>query len=285
MKIVITGANGQLGRALQDALSSHDLLALDHAALDVSNRDAVRAAIVAAKPDVVIHPAAWTNTTGCEEDHERAMLVNAEGARYVAEAARETGAAMLHVSTNEVFNGEKAVPYNEDDSTNPINAYGRSKLAGEESVRETLPEHYIVRTSWLYGPGRESFPEKILAAAHDQKKLRGVTDEVASPTLTLDLAGAIVKLIETNAYGTYHLANAGECSRKEWAEEVLRLTGVDVPVEAATQADFGSPVRKPPYSTLANNRAAKLGITLRPWREALREYIGSEIASQSRALA
>lgn len=285
MKIVITGAGGQLGRALQDALSSHDLVALDHAALDVSNREAVRTVIVDAKPDVVIHPAAWTNTTGCEEDPDRALQVNAEGARYVAEAAREVGAAMLHVSTNEVFDGEKRAPYDEDDPTNAINAYGRSKVAGEEAVRETLSQHYIVRTSWLYGPGRESFPEKILAAARDQQKLRGVTDEIASPTLTLDLAQAIAKLIETKDYGTYHLANAGECSRKEWAEEVLRLTGVAVPVEAATQADFGAAVRKPPYSTLANNRAAKLGITLRPWREALGEYIGSEVASQSRALA
>lgn len=285
MKIVITGADGQLGRALQDALSSHDIVALNHTALDITGRAAVRVAIDDANPDVVIHPAAWTNTIGCEEDPERAMLVNAEGARNIADAARETGAAMVHVSTNEVFDGEKTIAYAEDDATNAINAYGRSKLAGEVAVRESLPQHYIVRTSWLYGPGRASFPEKILAGARDQKQLRGVTDEVAGPTLTLDLAVAIARLIETKTYGTYHLANAGECSRKEWAEEVLRLTGINVPVEAATQADFASPVRKPVYSTLANNRAAKLGITLRPWREALAEYIGTEVAQQSRALA
>jgi dTDP-4-dehydrorhamnose reductase len=285
MKIVITGASGQLGLALQEALSAHDIVVLDHSTLDITNRDAVQAAIVDARPDVVIHPAAWTNTTGCEEDPERAMLVNAEGARNVAEVAREVDAAMVHVSTNEVFDGGKTKPYSEDDATSAINGYGRSKLAGEQAVRETLPEHYIVRTSWLYGPGRTSFPEKILAAAREQKKLRVVTDEVASPTLTLDLAEAIARLIETKAYGTYHLANAGECSRKEWAEEVLRLVGLDVPVEAVTQADFAAPIRKPAYSTLANNRAAALGITLRPWREALREYIGSEVAQQSRALA
>jgi len=285
MKIVITGTNGQLGRALQDALPPHDLVALDHAALDVSDRDAVRDAIVAANPDVVIHPAAWTDTLGCERDPGRAMLVNAEGARNVADAAREAGAAMLHVSTNEVFDGQKSTAYDEDDDTNAINSYGRSKLAGEEAVRESLPQHYILRTSWLYGPGRASFPEKILQAARDQKKLRVVTDEVASPTLTVDLAQAIAKLVETKAYGTYHLTNAGECSRKDWAEEVLRLVGVDVPVEATTQAEFASPVRKPAHSTLANNRAAKLGITVRPWQDALREYIGAEVASQSRALA
>lgn len=285
MKIVITGAGGQLGLALRDALTSHEVVALAHDTLDVTDRDAVRSAIRAANPNIVIHPAAWTNTTGCEEDPARAVLVNGQGARNVAEAAREAGAAMLHISTNEVFDGEKTKPYAEEDPTNAINTYGRSKLAGEQAVRETLPEHYIVRTSWLYGPGRTGFPEKILAIARDQKKLRVVTDEVASPTLTLDLAQAIAKLIETDAYGTYHLANAGECSREEWAEEVLRLSGIDVPVEVVTQADFASPVRKPAYSTLANNNAAKLGITLRPWKDALSEYIGTEVTQQSRALA
>ena len=134
MKTVITGAGGQLGRALQDGLASHEIVALDHAALDITNRDAVRAAIFTAGPDVVIHPAAWTDTVGCERDPERAILVNAEGARNVAEAARDAGAAMLHISTNEVFDGEKRTPYAEDDRTTAINAYGRSKLAGEEAV-------------------------------------------------------------------------------------------------------------------------------------------------------
>ncbi len=273
MKILITGASGQLGLALKLALSGHDLLPLDHASLDVTDAAAVRSAIVGARPDVVIHPAAWTDTAGCERDRERALLVNATGARNVAEAAREAGATMVQISTNEVFDGEKGAPYDEDDAPNPINAYGHSKLAGEVAVRETLPEHYIVRTSWLYGPGRASFPEKVLQNAHKDGRLRLVTDEVASPTLTGDLAAAIAKLIETREFATYHLTNAGECSRQEWAEEVLRLTGADVPIEATTQQAFGLPFRKPVHSTLANNRAAKLGITLRPWREALHDHM------------
>jgi dTDP-4-dehydrorhamnose reductase len=273
INLVITGANGQLGLALQHALLGHDLLALDHARLDISDSAAVRKAIVGARPDVVIHPAAWTDTAGCERDPERALLVNATGARDVAEAAREAGATMVLVSTNEVFDGEKGAAYDEDDAPNPINAYGRSKLAGEVAVRETLPEHYIVRTSWLYGPGRASFPEKVLQNARKDGRLRLVTDEVASPTLTGDLAAAIAKLIETREFGTYHLTNAGECSRKAWAEEVLRLAGVEVPIEATTQKAFGLPFRKPEHSTLANNLAAKLGITLRPWRDALREHM------------
>jgi dTDP-4-dehydrorhamnose reductase len=273
MRILITGANGQLGTALQHALSGHDLAPLDHAHLDITDAAAVRTAIVDAEPEVVIHTAAWTDTAGCERDPERAMLVNATGARNVAEAAREAGATMVHISTNEVFDGEKGSPYDEDDATHAVNEYGRAKEAAENAVREALPEHYIVRTSWTYGPGRASFPEKILQAARDKGRLRVVTDEVASPTLTTDLAAAIARLIETRAYGTYHLANEGECSRMEWAEEVLRLAGVDVPIEATTLSEYGSPVRKPKRSTLANNRAAALGITLRPWREALREHM------------
>ena len=283
MKIAITGANGQLGRALQGALAPNQTRALDHATLDITDRDAVHKVIVGAKPDIVINAAAWTDTAGGERDPERAMLVNCEGARNVAEAAREVGAAMLHISTNEVFDGEKTTPYDEDDPTNAINAYGRSKLAGEEAVREALPEHYIVRTSWLYGPGRESFPEKILKRARDDGKIRVVTDEVGSPTFTSELAVSIIALIETNAYGTYHVTNAGECSRKEWAEEVLKLVGINVDVEPTTQAELAAPVRKPAYSTLANNNAARLGITLRPWREALREYMTS--ANKSKVTA
>jgi dTDP-4-dehydrorhamnose reductase len=273
MKILITGANGQLGTALRGALSGHDLAPLDHAGLDITDAAAVRQAIAAAKPEIVIHSAAWTDTAGCERDPERAMLVNATGARNVAEAAREAGAAMVHISTNEVFDGEKGAPYDEDDATHAINAYGRSKLAGEEAVREMLPQHYIVRTSWTYGPGRASFPEKILQAARSNGRLRLVTDEVATPTLTTDLAAAIAKLIATREFGIYHLANAGECSRMVWAEEVLRLAGVEVPIEATTLAEYKSAVRKPRRSTLANHRAAALGITLRPWQDALREHM------------
>ncbi|MEO8456422.1 MAG: dTDP-4-dehydrorhamnose reductase [Chloroflexota bacterium] len=285
MKILLTGASGQLGRALRDTLSAHEVVALDHAALDITDTVAVLEVIALARPDVVIHLAAWTDTLGCEREPERTMWVNAEGARNVAEAAREAGAVMLHVSTNEVFDGDKGSAYNEDDAPNAINAYGRSKQAGEVAVRETLDRYYIVRTSWVYGPGGTSFPEKILQAARDKKQFRVVTDEIASPTLTTDLARAIAQLIETNEYGMYHLTNAGECSRKEWAEEVLRHAGVDVAIEATTQAEYGAAVRKPGLSTLANGRAAALGITLRPWQDALAEYIGTEVAQQSRALA
>lgn len=273
MQVLITGATGQLGIALQESLRAHEVTALAHSQLDVTDATRVREAIASAQPHVVIHTAAWTDTAGCERDPERAAAVNGEGTRNVAAACRENGAAILYVSSNEVFDGEKGAPYDETDAPNPINAYGRSKLAGETAVRETLPLHYIVRTSWVYGPGRISFPEKILNAAAESHRLRLVTDEIASPTWTNDLAEAITLLAQTDEYGVYHLAGEGECSRKEWAEEILRLAEVDVPIEETTQAAFDLPFRKPVRSTLANNRGAALGVTLRPWREALIDHM------------
>ncbi len=181
---------------------------------------------------------------------------------------------MLYVSTNEVFDGEKAEPYLEEDEPNPLNAYGRSKLEGERYVQSLLERYYVVRTSWLYGPGRVSFPEKIVQAAREQGRLRLVTDEVASPTWTTDLAGAIARLIQEPAWGVYHFTNHGHCSRLEWAAEILRLSGVDgVPVEPTTQREYGAPYRKAAFSALANVSAASLGVELRPWQEALEEHL------------
>lgn len=281
MRILITGGHGQLGRALQAALTADEVTALGRSDLDIADREQVSAALSRFRPQVVIHAAAWTDTAGCERDPARALHVNGEGAGIVAEACRATGAAMLYVSTNEVFDGDKTEPYAENDSPNPINAYGRSKLEGEKRVQAALDDHSIIRTSWLYGPGRDSFPEKILAAAQDRKALRLVTDEVASPTWTVDLARAISSLAHEGATAVYHLTNAGTCSRKEWAEEIIRLAGLsDVEVEATTQAEFGAPIRKPPFSALANTNAARLGITVRPWREALADHFQHANVSQ-----
>ena len=272
-RVLITGGRGQLGRALQDALAGHELLAPGHADLDITDAAAVVEAVRGFRPDVVIHAAAWTDTRGCEADPERALAVNAGGAGNVARACASTGAAMVYISSNEVFDGARSEPYREDDEPNPVNHYGRSKLAGEREVRTALDRHYIVRTAWLYGPGRVSFPEKIIETAREQGRLRLVTDEVASPTWTVDLAAAVARLIDHSAWGVYHLTNAGYCSRYDWAVEILRLAGLaDVPVEPTTLAEFGVALPKPPFSALANVNAARLGIELRPWQEALADH-------------
>lgn len=284
MRILITGGEGQLGRALQRALASHQVLALGYQALDVTDAQQVSRAMESFRPEVVIHAAAWTDTRGCEAEPERALRINGYGTRLVAEACRQAGAAMVYISTNEVFDGAKREPYLEGDRPNPINAYGRSKLAGEEEVRAVLERYYIVRTAWLYGAGRVSFPEKIIRAARGQGALRVVTDEVASPTWTDDLAAGIASLIRESAWGIYHLTNNGFCSRLQWARRVLELAGLaHIPLEPTTQEEFGAPFRKPPFSALANRNGAALGICLRPWEEALARYFHERLREAAQA--
>jgi dTDP-4-dehydrorhamnose reductase len=256
-----------------------EVLAPGHRDLDVTDAGAVGQAFRQAKPDLVIHAAALTDTSLCEEDPALAMRVNAQGSLHVARACRGVGAAMVYVSTNEVFDGPPGrEPYGESDEPNPINAYGRSKLEGERLVREALPRHYVVRTAWLYAEGGNNFPAKVLRAAEGRRELSMVTDEVASPTWAQDLAQAVVRLVAQPAYGTYHLTNAGWCSRYEWAAEVLRLAGppwADVTLRPITTAEYGAGPPKPPFSALRNEAGARLGITLRPWQEALGEYFRS----------
>ena len=288
VSVLITGGQGQLGRELQRALLSQSdppqVLALDLPDLDVTDADAVERAIGQAKPDLVIHAAALTDTSLCEEDPALAMRVNAQGSLHVARACRRAGAALVYVSTNEVFDGARGEPYGESDEPRPINAYGRSKLEGERLVQGTLPRHYVVRTAWLYAEGGDNFPAKVLrlASRTGRRELSMVTDEVATPTWARDLAQAIIRLAALRAsahpaYGVYHLTNAGYCSRYEWAAEVLRLAGppwADVTLRPITSAEYGGGPPKPPFSALRNEAAARLGITLRAWQEALGEYMG-----------
>lgn len=278
MRILITGGHGQLGRDLQCALAAHEVVALSHDEMDVSNGAAVDAAFEHHRPEAVVHGAALTDTARCEREPQAAEAVNAAGTEHVARAAAQDGAMLFAISTNEVFDGAKAAPYLETDETRAVNAYGASKLEGERRALRANPSVRIVRTSWLYGDGGNNFVEKVLAAARAGRALSFVSDEVATPTSTRDLAGALRAMIERNAPpGVYHLTNEGEASRYDWAREILRLAGMDdLPVTAVTTAGlrasgYDGP-RKPPYSALANTAARALGITLRPWQDALAAY-------------
>jgi dTDP-4-dehydrorhamnose reductase len=259
-------------------LRKHNVIAFSHATLDITDGPSVDAAIVGHAPDVVIHCAALTDTTRCEREPERAMAVNAQGADKVARACARAGARLIAVSTNEVFDGDATTAYAEDAPTHAINAYGASKLEGERLAAAACEDTLIVRASWVYGEGGNNFVEKVLAAAREGKALSFVTDEISTPTCAYDLANAIVALIEKRApAGVYHLVNDGEASRYEWAVEALRLAGMgSIAVGAVTTDElraggYDGP-RKPPYSVLANVRAKKLGVALRPWREALAAY-------------
>jgi dTDP-4-dehydrorhamnose reductase len=274
MRIFVTGCKGQLGHALYAALGEHQLAGCDLPELDITDRSAIGAAITSFGPDVVIHAAAWTDVDGCAREPERAYRVNALGTQNVALACAACDAAMVYVSTNEVFDGTATEPYREWDPPHPINPYARSKAAGEWLVRHLLTRFYIARTAWLYAPGGRNFPHRMVQLADERGALRVVTDEVSNPTYAPDLAAAVAALVRTDVYGVYHLVNAGYCSRYNFAREVLRISGREqVPVEPITLDDFQRASTPPRFAPLANTAAAGLGIQLRPWEEALEEFL------------
>ena len=278
MRIFITGDKGQLGKALYVALAGHSITGCDLPELDITNREAIGAAIADFEPNVVIHAAAWTNVDGCAHDPDQAYRVNAMGTQNVALACAASDAAMVYISTNEVFDGTAKEPYGEWDSPHPINPYARSKVAGEWFAQHLLNRFYIARTAWLYAPGGRNFsnPHRIIQLADERGALKVVTDEVGNPTSALDLAEAIAALIQTGAYGVYHMVNAGHCSRYNFVREVLRIGGREhVPVEPITLDAFQRPSTPPRFAPLANTAAAVLGITLRPWQQALEEFLKS----------
>lgn len=274
MRILITGGEGQLGRALSAALEGHDVTATDQNEVDVTDGDGVLAAVGAAAPEVVIHCAAYTDVDGSARDPELAYRVNGLGAQNVALACREAGAAMVHVSTNEVFSGDDPAGYEEWRPLDPVNAYARSKAAGEFHVRHLLPEHYIVRTAWLYAAGGRNFIHAILRHAREKGRVRVVTDEIGNPTYVKDVAQAIAALIATGCYGTYHFVNSGACSRWAFANEILRLAGMETVTNTPILgSEFRRASTPPRYGALHNTAGAALGITLRPWEVALAEYV------------
>lgn len=274
MRILVTGANGQLGSRLVRVLSAagHRVLAYDQAQCNIATPNAVEHLIHAA-PQLIVHCAAYTNVDGCARDPGLAYQVNTLGTQYVALACQALGAPLVYISTNEVFPGDAAGAYYEYDPVRPINAYGRSKWGGEQVVRALLPQHYICRVAWLYG-GPRSFVTTVQRLARDKGELRMVADEVGSPTFAADVAQAVAQLITLPFYGTYHLVNAGQASRFEFARAILELTGQQhVPLYPITLADFRRDSTPPPFTPLVNQAAATLGITLRPWPEALAAYL------------
>ncbi len=274
MRIVITGHNGQLGRQFTAHLGAHALLLLDLPEDDITDAG-VSERIAAFRPDLVLHAAAFTDVDGCEADPERAFRVNAVGTQNVVLGAQRAGAALLYISTNEVFDGSRRDLYREWDPINPGSIYARSKAAGEQIVRDHLARFFIVRVAWLFGPGGSNFVTKILAAAERSGSLRVAADEFGNPTYAPDLAAAVVRLAATERYGTYHLTNAGFCSRYDFAREIMRLAGrPELPIAPILSAEWPRPSRPPLHAVLANTNAAALGIVLRPWQEALAEYMG-----------
>jgi dTDP-4-dehydrorhamnose reductase len=283
MRIALTGANGQLGQALCKRLApQHDIVPLNQGEFELDSPGAVQQ-VIATRAQLVIHPAAYTNVDGCARDPDLAYRVNGLGTKYVALACQHLDVPLVYISTNEVFAGTRAAAYTEYDQPGPINAYGQSKWAGEQAVRELLSRFYIVRVAWLFG-GEHNFVRTILRIASDPPAdgLRVVDDEIGNPTYAPDVADAIARLVEQPQpqpqpfYGTYHFVNAGACSRYEFAREILRQGGYsDVPITPIRLADYQRASTPPPSTALANIAGAALDIVLRPWQEALAAYVAT----------
>lgn len=270
MRILITGAGGQLGRALARTLRSHDLTALHHADLDITDRDAVSSAIRFAAPEVVINAAAYNDVDGAEAQTAAAWAINSRGPRILAEESSAKGIAIVHVSTDYVFDGTIGRPYREDDTPNPISAYGRSKRAGEVAVIESNPRHYVVRTAWLFEASGKNFLN-VMRSMAEREEVRVIADQFGSPTYAAHLAKAIAKLVEGSDFGLYHLAGRGGASRYDLVRELYTLLGATAKVVAVGHQAFSTAAVRPLNTILTTIRDA--APTMPTWQEGVREYV------------
>lgn len=285
LRILVTGASGMLGRDFMIVAGErdHDLVGLNHAALDITDARAVDAAMSSHRPEVVVNCAAWTDVDGAEADERGAMRVNDEGAALVASAAASIGAAVVQPSSDYVFDGTSRRPYVESDVTGAISAYGRSKLAGETSAAAANPRHFIVRASWLFGIAGKNFVETMLRLGEERPEVLVVSDQVGCPTYTRHLAEGIAELIETSEYGIHHMAADGECSWYEFAQEIFDQAGVECHVMAGTTEMLARPAPRPAYSVLGTERRDP--IRLPHWRQGLAEYLAERQALRQEAVA
>jgi dTDP-4-dehydrorhamnose reductase len=277
MRILLTGAGGQLGRDLQETLKGHDLRAFDHAGLDVADREAVLRTVQRERPEWIINAAAFNDVDGAETQPEDVFAVNGAGPGHLAESAAVVGARVVHISTDYVFDGTKGTAYTEDDVPNPLSVYAQSKYEGERRVLESRVSACVLRTAWLYGRHGKNFVKAILAAAAKGGPLKVVADQVGSPTATADLARAIAQLIQTPARGLFHVANGGACSRFEFAQAIVQGSVEVLPI---TTAEAARPARRPANSSLTSVRWRESGFTpLSSWRSALGTFLASPPAS------
>lgn len=276
MRILVTGARGMLGSVLLPLLAGeHEVAGVDYQDFDISAADSVQKAFREFRPQFVFHLAACTDVDGCETNPRLAWEVNAQGTRNVARSCAETGGTLLAVSTDYVFDGRRERPCREDDVPNPLSAYGKSKLRGEQHVQSLLPRHFIVRSSWLFGPHGKNFVRTILKLAGERDELRVVGDQRGSPTYTRHLASKLVEFLHFEAYGIYHATGAGSCSWFEFAQTIVHEGGFGgVRVLPISTRQAGRLAPRPANSELENGRLADIKSAALPhWKVGLAEYL------------
>jgi dTDP-4-dehydrorhamnose reductase len=277
-RTIIVGSGGQLGQEFRARLP--DALALTRADFDLADYDSVKERLLALRPGLVLNCAAYNAVDDAERDIAGAFAVNAFGVRSLAQGCAESGATLVHYSTNYVFGQDETrrQPYRETDLPGPVSAYGVSKLAGEALAQASCPQHFVIRTAGVFGTHTHrgkpaNFIQKMVARAGHGEALRVVNDQICTPTAVWDLADATLRLIDTEAYGLYHLTNSGACTWHELALTAVRQAGLQTPVAAVTSAELGAPARRPAYSVLACDAYDRFGFPPRPtWQEALADY-------------
>lgn len=276
MKVLITGANGQLGRAFQELLKKEgvEFIAATKEELDITNLQQIREFVRKNEGIThIINCAAYNKVDEAERDWKTAYLVNGIGPKNLAIVSNEIGAELVHYSTDYVFSGKKGSPYTIYDTPDPINKYGESKVLGERFVMSFSNRYYLIRTSWVFGDGM-NFVRKVLEWSKKSKVLRIVDDEVSSPTYAQDLAKATWELIKLKAYGLYHITNSGYCSRYEWAEFILNEIGWDGELKRAKQEDFNLPAKRPKFSVLDGFGLREFtGMKMESWKRRTTEFI------------
>ena len=283
-RILVIGAKGMLGRNLVEALrfpffthpnSNLEIVGWDIDEIDIREENDTIAKITTLRPEIVVNVAAYTDVDGCESLEEKTFAINAEGMRHVALGALKCQAKVVYISTDYIFDGEKKEPYLENDPPHPLNVYGRSKLKGEQYVQELLKDALIIRTQWLYGKHGKNFVTSILRHAREKKVLSIVNDQIGSPTYTIDLSKAISTLIQCNASGVYHVANSDHCTWYTFGQAILKFSGMSgVKVIPVSSKNSGRSAPRPFYSVLSTMKLKQeTGITLRPWQEALKDYL------------
>jgi len=283
-RILVIGAKGMLGRDLVKILhstfhtnkrSDWEILEWDIDEMDIREGKKTVTKIESFRPEIVINVAAYTDVDGCESNEEKAFAVNAEGMKHVALGALRCRAKVVYLSTDYIFDGKKKEPYLEDDPPNPLNVYGRSKWKGEQYVRELVKDALIVRTQWLYGRYGNNFVNSILRQAREKKVLSIVNDQIGSPTYTVDLSEAISVLLQYDARGVFHIANSDLCTWYTFGQAILKLSGMErVKVIPISSKELGRPAIRPAYSVLHCQKLKQVtGMSLRPWSEALRDFI------------
>ncbi len=269
MKVLLTGAGGQLGQAVERGWNGHEIVTRTHGELDILDLASVRSALGTVKPDLVINAAAYNAVDAAESDPEGAFAANAVGPRHLALATAERDLPLVHVSSDYVFDGCLGRAYHEFDETNPRSVYGHSKLAGEEAVRTHNPRHQIVRTAWLYSPVGRNFALTMRSLA-GRGEVRVVCDQFGSPTYVPHLAAGLERLAETGAYGTFHLASAGAASWYDLARALFRELGLAVEVLPIPTSEYPTAAVRPPYSALVSLQQPRIGLP--PWQDGVKEF-------------